>query len=325
MSGSDVGYLYLPITAGEKLDTASNFIFSITYVMGTLRVTRADQTIAWNNPADIDFGTPLGPAQLDAVVSTSGPAAGGGLSYSQAPGTLLQAGAAQTLTVNASATQDYNQATATVMIDVLKATVTLTWINPADIASGTALGSAQLDATSSVPGTYTYTPAAGTVLALSRGQGRRPCIRDDFTCRPTPTNYTALPRPQRPSRISCSGGPGLAPPPPHGLCPKSIRYGPRRSLTALTVDYNEPLNSGSAGASGLYQVLGAVIKIVKKHKMPVFSKPLAIRSVIVNGNGDTVTVNLSKPYKGAVQVSVQGAITATNSSSSNLRFTEIVG
>ena len=40
----------------------------------------------------------------------------------------------------------------------------ITWPNPADIVYGTALGAAQLNAASSVPGTFTYNPPAGTVL-----------------------------------------------------------------------------------------------------------------------------------------------------------------
>jgi hypothetical protein len=38
------------------------------------------------------------------------------------------------------------------------------WLNPADITYGTPLGSAQLNATTPMPGTFTYSPAAGTVL-----------------------------------------------------------------------------------------------------------------------------------------------------------------
>ncbi len=41
----------------------------------------------------------------------------------------------------------------------------LTWATPAPIAHGTALDSPQLNAPSTVPGTFTYTPPAGTVLA----------------------------------------------------------------------------------------------------------------------------------------------------------------
>jgi len=45
-------------------------------------------------------------------------------------------------------------------------TPVITWATPAAITYGTALGAAQLDATASVPGTFAYTPAAGTVLAV---------------------------------------------------------------------------------------------------------------------------------------------------------------
>ncbi len=40
----------------------------------------------------------------------------------------------------------------------------ITWPTPADIVYGTALGAAQLNATSSAPGIFTYNPPAGTVL-----------------------------------------------------------------------------------------------------------------------------------------------------------------
>src|SRR5262249_33484502 len=45
-----------------------------------------------------------------------------------------------------------------------KATPRVTWANPVAIVYGTALSDAQLDATAAVPGTFAYTPAAGTVL-----------------------------------------------------------------------------------------------------------------------------------------------------------------
>lgn len=44
----------------------------------------------------------------------------------------------------------------------------ITWATPAPIVYGTALSGAQLDATSPVAGTFTYTPAAGTVLAAGQ-------------------------------------------------------------------------------------------------------------------------------------------------------------
>ena len=50
------------------------------------------------------------------------------------------------------------------MINVQQAAPTISWADPADIVFGTALSGTQLDATASVQGTFTYSPAAGTVL-----------------------------------------------------------------------------------------------------------------------------------------------------------------
>jgi subtilisin-like proprotein convertase family protein len=47
---------------------------------------------------------------------------------------------------------------------------TITWTNPADLVYGTALGATQLNATSSVPGSFTYNPPAGTFLNAGAGQ-----------------------------------------------------------------------------------------------------------------------------------------------------------
>src|SRR5439155_67349 len=48
---------------------------------------------------------------------------------------------------------------------VQKTTPVLTWTAPAAIAHATPLGSAQLNATANVPGTFTYSPPVGTLLA----------------------------------------------------------------------------------------------------------------------------------------------------------------
>ena len=47
---------------------------------------------------------------------------------------------------------------------------TLTWSNPGNITAGTALSATQLDAKANVPGTFSYSPAAGTVLGVGTSQ-----------------------------------------------------------------------------------------------------------------------------------------------------------
>ena len=56
------------------------------------------------------------------------------------------------------------------LINVAKATPTITRPTPADIVYGTALSATQLNATASVPGTFAYAPAAGTILNAGSGQ-----------------------------------------------------------------------------------------------------------------------------------------------------------
>jgi sugar lactone lactonase YvrE len=118
-------------------------------------------SITWANPAPITYGTPLSAAQLDAAASVSGT-----FTYSPAAGALLTAGT-QTLTVTFTPADstDYTTTSAVVTLTVNQAPTSIAWTAPASIAYGTALSSTQLNASGSVPGTITYSPAAGAVLA----------------------------------------------------------------------------------------------------------------------------------------------------------------
>ncbi|HBV63341.1 MAG TPA: hypothetical protein DEF45_10010, partial [Rhodopirellula sp.] len=91
-----------------------------------------------------------------------------------ASGTILQAGSDQQLSVSFTPTDsvNYNTASANVLIDVLKATPSISWSNPADISYGTLLSGTQLNATvdGNLPGTRTYDPVAGTLLDVGENQ-----------------------------------------------------------------------------------------------------------------------------------------------------------
>jgi streptogramin lyase len=123
--------------------------------------TPGTPTITWPSPSAITYGTALSGTQLDATANVPGT-----FRYSPALGTVLTAGT-QTLMVTFTPTDttDYTTAGATVQLTVNKATPVITWPTPAPINYGTPLGSAQLDATANVPGTFAYTPAAGTILS----------------------------------------------------------------------------------------------------------------------------------------------------------------
>ena len=59
----------------------------------------------------------------------------------------------------------FNSAFGSVNYTIDRLTPTISWATPAAITYGTPLSATQLNATASVPGTFAYTPAAGTVLA----------------------------------------------------------------------------------------------------------------------------------------------------------------
>jgi glucuronoarabinoxylan endo-1,4-beta-xylanase len=59
---------------------------------------------------------------------------------------------------------DYQAASASVTLIVNQATPVITWPSPASVVQGATLSSTQLDATANVPGSFSYSPAAGTVL-----------------------------------------------------------------------------------------------------------------------------------------------------------------
>jgi hypothetical protein len=161
----------LPVGAGQTLSVTFTPTDPVDYktaaATATINVDQATPTINWPDPASIDYGTALSSTQLDARANVPGT-----FTYTPAAGTVLTAGSGQVLSVRFTPTDtvDYTTTTATVTINVPKAMPVLTWANPASIVYGAVLGSSQLDAAASVPGTFTYTPAAGSVLKAGAGQ-----------------------------------------------------------------------------------------------------------------------------------------------------------
>src|SRR5262249_6705115 len=144
---------------------AANFTTATKTV--SINVLKATPVITWATPADITYGTALGATQLNATANTPGT-----FVYSPASGEVLTAGANKTLSVTFTPTDaaNFTTATKTVSINVLKATPVITWATPVDITYGTALGATQLNATANTPGTFVYTPAAGTTPNAGAGQ-----------------------------------------------------------------------------------------------------------------------------------------------------------
>jgi uncharacterized membrane protein len=165
-------FVYTP--AAGVVPTAGSQTLSVTftptdssdYTTATstvqLTVNKATPAISWATPAAIAYGTALSAAQLDASSTVAGT-----FVYTPAAGVVPTAGP-QTLSVTFTPTDssDYSTATATVQLTVNKAAPAIPWAAPAAIAYGTALSAAQLDASSTVAGTFVYTPTAGVVLGV---------------------------------------------------------------------------------------------------------------------------------------------------------------
>jgi hypothetical protein len=230
-------------TAVATFDGSGNYGHAAGAALVT--IVKATAVLAWNRPGAIVYGTSLGGDQLNATAN-----AFGSFDYTPAAGTLLNAGASQTLTATFTPSDpanyiggavtttidvskavaevtaiggtftyngqphpasgfvtglvgtslgtpaftyngisqppvavgtyevvasfagnvNYQPASATSAISVLPATPILDWTQPQAILYGTALGAAQLNATANVPGTFRYSPAAGTVLNAGLSQ-----------------------------------------------------------------------------------------------------------------------------------------------------------
>lgn len=140
--------------------------------------------IVWKNPAPIRFRTLLSATQLNAIatlptsvtaaildpktadqLSPTAPRLVGTYTYLPMTGQLLSVGL-QKLNVTFTPLESGTYEVVSAVVEILVRDVpTLVWPAPAPIKRGTALGTTQLNALGSVPGTYKYVTPAGTILA----------------------------------------------------------------------------------------------------------------------------------------------------------------
>jgi hypothetical protein len=224
-------------------------------------------------------------------------------------------------------TADYNSISVNAPYDIQPAQPIISWV-PGSIVAGASLGPAQLEATTSVPGTFTYTPGAGTTVhtgQLGLSVYFQPTDSIDYYYATAMRIITVLPSGASPT--STSTPTGTTSPSSSSTVPQLLTVTPvafRKGLTALTLNFNEPLTAASASNSVLYRVFAGVTKVVKKHRETLFTKALSIRNVSPNSSNNAVTLSLAKPFKGTVQVTVQGTVTAANGASDNVNTSRVV-
>jgi YD repeat-containing protein len=164
--------------AGTMLAVGSNQLLKVTFVpessnfetstaVTSIDVNKGTQRIQWTAPTPLTLGEALGDAQLNASVIASGSEPAGTLAYDPPAGTILGEGI-HALRVIASETAFYAAASATVDVAVARPVATVAWSTPAPIVYGSPLTSEHLNATSTLPGTFVYSPPAGTILSAGR-------------------------------------------------------------------------------------------------------------------------------------------------------------
>jgi len=172
----------IPTNAGSYA-TISNITDLVHYnsspISGTFTITKAPVTITVSNTTQTYTGSPL-----PVTVTTNPNVSGISVTYDGSATVPTNAG---TYTVVASLSNtNYSATPVTTTLTINKATPTVSWATPTAITYGTALSGTQLNASASVSGSFTYTPASGTILNAGTN-----ILSVDFT--PTDgTNYNSV-------------------------------------------------------------------------------------------------------------------------------------
>jgi len=175
---------------------------------------------------------------------------------------------------------NYTAQTITGTLVINPATPVIQWAAPAAIAPGTALGSAQLDATatfngSPLAGLFVYLPAAGTVLNTGPNQTLTvqftPTDTVDFTAASASVSIHVLPPPVTVTSM--------------GLTTVKVGSGRKaKKETVLQIQFSGALNSNDADNRAAYQLFSGSTK--KSHT--VFNNRLKVVSAVYNPQALTV-------------------------------------
>jgi hypothetical protein len=157
-SGDTADQLTVNVNSGTNEMDASA-VLSLTLPAGLTITGMSDPTGGWVctvSTASCSRTTGLAPSTTDSVTLTISVA-----SYTTLPsysGTITATVSSPIFSTNPSFTDNV----------IFEQAPVLTWATPANIVYGTPLSGAQLDATSSVAGTFTYSPVVGTVLGTGK-------------------------------------------------------------------------------------------------------------------------------------------------------------
>jgi hypothetical protein len=235
-TGSNVYRGPITVSVSENIEavasSSSTTLSSIASAVYTINHPRTTPTINWPTPAPIGYSAALCSAQLNATANVAGT-----FTYSPASGILAAGNHTLTATFTPTDTTDYTSTTASVTLTVNKATPAITWTAPAAIPFGTPLGATQLNATSSVAGSFSYSPASGTVLAAGSQKlttTLAPADSVDYSPATASVTLTVIPSSAAPAFVQ--------------QCNQFTQFGTTASCTLSGVGAGHTLVIGIAGA-----------------------------------------------------------------------------
>jgi hypothetical protein len=269
-NGQSEGITFIPTDTTDYASVSSTV---------NLNVAQAAPMVTAVNPVNINYGQLLDNSQLSgtATYSVGGTTVNvsGTFTYQTAEGAELTAGNGQSerVTFTPADTVDYLPVRTTVTVNVTGGdTPTIVSVNPVSIPSGTALANSQLSGvatyvldgnTLTLPGTFSYTTALGTVLSTGNNQ------TEAVTFTPTDTaDYTTAS-----SSVTVNVGP--ATPSIAITSPINITYGTALANTQI-------IGTASVTAAGNTVIVPGV-----------FSFTSALGAVLSAGNGQTEAVTFT--------------------------------
>ncbi|MGP0066705.1 MAG: Calx-beta domain-containing protein [Isosphaeraceae bacterium] len=163
-----------------------------------------------------------------------------------------------------------------------QATPTITWDAPPAITQGQAIGAAQLDAAASVPGRFTYSPPAGTVLPVGSGQVLTavftPFDTTDFRSVSVSTTLNVVPNPGGSSLVTLTSIRGAK---------VRLETGRKaKKATVVVLQFSGALDPSTAQSVADYSLLAGMVK----KKVLTFNKPVPFTSAIYDPVAHTVTL-----------------------------------
>jgi len=271
-----------------------------------------------------------------------GPAGSSNISPTSNTGTLTSpvesSVGTHTFTVNSQDLVGNNSQPSSVTYTVGKAAPVITWANPAPITYGTALSSTQLNATANLPGTFNYSPAAGTVLTAGTQTLSATFTPTDTTDYTTATASVVLVVNQASPTVSWT-------------VPSPITYGTPLSSTQLNASANVPgafvysppagtiLSAGTQTLSVSftptdttdYSTGSATVPLIVNKATPVLNWPspapitygTPLSSVQLNATSNVMGTFLYSPGSGTILTAGTQILSVTFTPSDNVDYASV--